>query len=31
MEQLSAGLLEEVTTFLQRVRTNPNLRFRDND
>jgi hypothetical protein len=31
MEQLSAGLLEEVTTFLQRVRTNPNLRFRDNE
>lgn len=28
MEQLSLGLVEEVTTFLQRVRTNPNLRFR---
>ncbi len=28
MEQLSLGLVEEVTTFLQRVRTNPSLRFR---
>ncbi|HET9226532.1 MAG TPA: tetratricopeptide repeat protein [Thermoanaerobaculia bacterium] len=29
MEQLSLGLVEEVTTFIKRVRTNPNLRFRD--
>lgn len=29
MEQLSLGLVEEVTTFLKKVRTNPNLRFRD--
>ncbi|HWM94768.1 MAG TPA: tetratricopeptide repeat protein [Thermoanaerobaculia bacterium] len=29
MEQLSVGLVEEVATFLQRVRTNPSLRFRD--
>lgn len=29
MEQLSVGLVEEVTTFLKRVRTNPHLRFRD--
>jgi tetratricopeptide (TPR) repeat protein len=28
MEQLSVGLVEEVTTFLQRVRSNPSLRFR---
>jgi tetratricopeptide (TPR) repeat protein len=28
MEQLSLGLVEEVSSFLQRVRTNPNLRFR---
>lgn len=31
MEQLSAGLLEEVSTFIQRVQTNPSLRFRDSD
>jgi tetratricopeptide (TPR) repeat protein len=29
MEQLSVGLVEEVTTFLQRVQTNPSLRFRE--
>ena len=29
MEQLSVGLVEEVTSFLQRVRTNPSLRFRE--
>lgn len=29
MEQLSLGLVEEVTTFLQRVQTNPSLRFRE--
>jgi len=29
MEQLSLGLVEEVTSFLQRVRTNPSLRFRE--
>ncbi|HVG09142.1 MAG TPA: tetratricopeptide repeat protein [Thermoanaerobaculia bacterium] len=28
-EQLSLGLVEEVSTFLQSVRTNPSLRFRD--
>lgn len=27
-DQLSLGLVEEVTTFLQRVRANPSLRFR---
>lgn len=31
MEQLSVSLVEEVTTFIHRVRTNPNLRFREND
>ena len=31
MEQLSVGLVEEVASFLHRVRTNPNLRFREND
>jgi len=31
MEQLSVGLVDEVTTFLQRVRRNPDLRFREND
>ena len=31
MEQLSVGLVEEVTSFLHRVRTNPSLRFREND
>jgi hypothetical protein len=29
MEQLTLGLVEEVATFLDRVRTNPSLRFRD--
>lgn len=29
MEQLSVGLVEEVTSFLQRVQTNPSLRFRE--
>lgn len=29
MEQLSLGLVEEVATFLQRVQTNPSLRFRE--
>jgi tetratricopeptide (TPR) repeat protein len=29
MEQLSLGLVEEVTSFLQRVQTNPSLRFRE--
>jgi tetratricopeptide (TPR) repeat protein len=29
MEQLSIGLVEEVTSFLQRVQTNPSLRFRE--
>lgn len=29
MEQLTLGLVEEVSSFLQRVRTNPSLRFRD--
>jgi tetratricopeptide (TPR) repeat protein len=28
MEQLTVSLVEEVTDFLERVRTNPNLRFR---
>ena len=31
MEQLSVGLVEEVTAFLQRARTNPSLRFREGD
>ena len=31
LEELSVGLVEEVTSFLQRVRTNPSLRFRDNN
>ena len=31
MEQLSVGLVEEVTSFLQRVRTNPSLRFRESE
>lgn len=31
MEQLSVGLVEEVTTFLQRARTNPSLRFREDE
>ncbi|HEX5720438.1 MAG TPA: tetratricopeptide repeat protein [Thermoanaerobaculia bacterium] len=31
MEQLSVGLVDEVTTFLQRVQRNPDLRFREND
>lgn len=31
MEQLSVGLVEEVASFLQRARTNPSLRFREND
>jgi len=30
-EKLSAGILEKVTTFLQQVRTNPSLRFQEND
>jgi tetratricopeptide (TPR) repeat protein len=29
MEQLSLGLVEEVSSFLQRVQTNPSLRFRE--
>lgn len=29
MEQLSLGLVEEVSTFLQHVQTNPSLRFRE--
>lgn len=29
MEQLSVGLVEEVAAFLQRVRANPSLRFRE--
>ncbi|HYN20582.1 MAG TPA: hypothetical protein VE078_06455, partial [Thermoanaerobaculia bacterium] len=31
MEQLSVGLVEEVSTFLQRARTNPSLRFREGE
>jgi tetratricopeptide (TPR) repeat protein len=31
MEQLTLGLVEEVATFLDRVRTNPSLRFRESD
>ena len=29
MEQLSVGLVEEVSSFIQRVQTNPSLRFRE--
>lgn len=29
MEQLSLGLVEEVASFLQRIQTNPSLRFRE--
>jgi hypothetical protein len=28
-EQLSVGLVEEVTSFIQRVQKNPSLRFRE--
>lgn len=29
MEQLSVGLVEEVSSFIQRIQTNPSLRFRE--
>ena len=31
MEQLTLGLVEEVASFLEKVRVNPTLRFREND